>query len=237
MAFPATHVSLVRRVRSTDADTRARAQEALASVYWAPIYAHVRLTHHQEPADAEDLTQGFFVEALRRDLFARYEPGRARFRTFVRTCVDSFVANALQGERRQKRGGGLTILPLDAAEIDGHLTSDAIERDPDTIFHREWMRSVFRTALARLRERYERADRRLHLALFERYDIEGGDAARPTYAQLAGEFSIHVTQVTNWLAATRRDFRSIVLETIRDLSGSDEEYRDEARALLGIEAE
>src|SRR5689334_20916021 len=81
--FPATHLSLVRRVRSSDAETRARAQDALAAVYWAPIYAHVRLNHHQEPPDAEDLTQGFFVDALRRDLFARYEPQRARFRTYV----------------------------------------------------------------------------------------------------------------------------------------------------------
>ena len=108
MSFPATHLSLVRRVRSTDADTRARAQDALAAVYWAPIYAHVRLTHRQEPADAEDLTQGFFVEALRRDLFARYEPSRARFRTFVRTCVDSYVANALQAFGAEPRRLPLT---------------------------------------------------------------------------------------------------------------------------------
>ena len=35
------------------------------------------------------------------------------------------------------------------------------------------------------------------------------------------------------LAPTRRDFRAIVLETLRDLSGSDEEFRAEALALLG----
>ena len=237
MAFPATHLSLVRRVRSSDADTRARAQDALAAVYWAPIYAHVRLAHRQEPADAEDLTQGFFVEALRRDLFARYEPGRARFRTFVRTCVDSYVANALQAERRVKRGGDATILPLDVADVEDRLTIDNTSpSDPDVIFHREWARSVLVTSLGRLRERYEALDRRLHLALFERYDIQSVHDERPTYAELAAEYGIPATQVTNWLAATRRDFRAIVLETVRDLSGSDEEFRAEARALLGIEA-
>jgi hypothetical protein len=50
---------------------------------------------------------------------------------------------------------------------------------------------------------------------------------------LATEFGIPATQVTNWLAATRRDFRAIVLETLRDLAGTDEEFREEARALLG----
>lgn len=229
MSFPATHLSLVRRVRSTDADTRASAQDALAAVYWAPIYAHVRMSHHQDPADAEDLTQGFFVDALRRDLFARYDPERARFRTFVRRCVDSYVVNALQSEGRLKRGGSVSFVPIDVADVETRLTTER-DDDPDAVFHREWVRSVLVTAITALRERYEAADRRVHLALFERYDMSDDP---PTYAELAVEFGIPATQVTNWLAATRRDFRTIVLETLRDLSGSDEEFREEARALLG----
>jgi len=229
VSFPATHLSLVRRVRSTDADTRASAQDALAAVYWAPIYAHVRMSHHQDPADAEDLTQGFFVDALRRDLFARYDPERARFRTFVRRCVDSYVVNALQSEGRLKRGGNVSFVPIDVADVETRLTTER-DDDPDAVFHREWVRSVLVTAITALRERYEAADRRVHLALFERYDMSDDP---PTYAELAVEFGIPATQVTNWLAATRRDFRTIVLETLRDLSGSDEEFREEARALLG----
>jgi len=229
VSFPATHLSLVRRVRSTDADTRASAQDALAAVYWAPIYAHVRMSHHQDPADAEDLTQGFFVDALRRDLFARYDPERARFRTFVRRCVDSYVVNALQSEGRLKRGGNVSFVPIDVADVETRLTTER-DDDPDAVFHREWVRSVLVTAITALRERYEAADRPVHLALFERYDMSDDP---PTYAELAVEFGIPATQVTNWLAATRRDFRTIVLETLRDLSGSDEEFREEARALLG----
>lgn len=233
-SFPATHLSLVRRVRSDDADTRARAQDALAAVYWMPIYAHVRLNHHQEPPDAEDLTQGFFVDALRRDLFARYEPQRARFRTFVRRCVDSYVMNALQAERRLKRGGGARFVPIDIADFEQRLTAEDATEDPDEVFHREWVRSVLVTAIHRLRERYVLAGKNLHLALFERYDMASSTGERPTYADLATEFGIPTTQVTNWLAATRRDFRVVVIETLRDLCGSDEEFREEARALLGF---
>lgn len=233
MSFPSTHLSLVRRVRSGDAETRARAQDALAAVYWAPIYAHVRLSHHQEPADAEDLTQGFFVDALRRDLFARYDPERARFRTFVRRCVDSYVANALQAEQRLKRGGGAAFVPIDVADVETRLTGELEATDPDALFHREWVRSVLVTAIAKLHERYEASGRAVHLALFESYDMVASNDERPTYAELASRHDIPTTQVTNWLAATRRDFRAIVLETLRDLSGSEEEFRDEARALLG----
>jgi RNA polymerase sigma factor (sigma-70 family) len=234
VSFPVTHLSLVRRVRSTDADVRARAQDALAAVYWAPIYTHVRLTHRQEPADAEDLTQGFFVDVLRRDLFARYDPDRARFRTFVRRCVDSYVTNELQAARRQKRGGDSTFLSIDAADVEGRLTTEGAAA-ADAVFHREWVRSVLVTSVAQFRDQYQKAGRSQHLTIFERYDMASSDAARPTYAQLAEELQLPATQITNWLAAARRDFRAVVLETIRDLSGSDEEYREEVRALLGAE--
>ena len=56
-----------------------------------------------------------------------------------------------------------------------------------------------------------------------------------TEHELAAEYGIPVTQVTNWLAAARRDFRSAVLDTLRDLSGSDAEFRADALSLLGIE--
>ena len=233
MSFPATHLSLLRRVQSTDAETRARAQEVLAAVYWRPIYSHVRLTHRQEPADAEDLTQGFFADAVRRDLFARYDPSRARFRTYVRRCVDSYVANTLQAERRHKRGGTRTFVSLNAADVESSLTTTtAIEAE--AVFEREWARSIFETALARLRRRYRDTGRVVPLTIFEAYDLVDDDA-RPTYAQLAAEHRVPITQVTNWLAAVRRDFRSHALDTIRDLTSSDDEFREEVRALLGRE--
>ena len=227
----------MRRAGSGDGETRARARDALAAVYWAPIYTHIRLANGAEREDAEDLTQGFFMEAIRRDLFARYEPERARFRTYVRACVDTFVANARKAERRLKRGGGLRAIPIDVADVEKRLTSDSGgAADPDRVFQREWVRSVLATAVSRLRERYLARGKQTHLALFERYDIAPeASGAPPTYAELAAELGVTTFQVTNWLSSTRRDFRAIVLETLRDLTGNDEEFRAEARALLGVD--
>jgi DNA-directed RNA polymerase specialized sigma24 family protein len=236
VSFPATHLSLIRRVGSADAETRSCAQESLAAIYWPAIYAHIRLVHRQQPADAEDLTQGFFIDALGRDLFARYDSSRARFRTYLRTCVDSYVANSFQAATRLKRGGGASYVSVDRADVEARLTT-AGQSDPDQVFQREWVRSVFTVAVDRLRERYLGAGRDVHLALFERYDLADSTMDRPTYAALAKEHGIPVTQVTNWLAATRRDYRAIVLETLRDLTASEEEFRDEARELLGIDVE
>ena len=45
---------------------------------------------------------------------------------------------------------------------------------------------------------------------------------------------LSVTDVTNELAWARRAFREIVLDTLRGLCATDEEFRAEARDLLGV---
>ncbi|HEY7924248.1 MAG TPA: hypothetical protein VII62_13770, partial [Vicinamibacteria bacterium] len=57
----------------------------------------------------------------------------------------------------------------------------------------------------------------------------------PDYATLAREFALPVTQVTNHLAWARRELRRLVLERLRELTASEDEYRAEARGLLGEE--
>ena len=58
---------------------------------------------------------------------------------------------------------------------------------------------------------------------------------RPSYAQLAAEHGLAVTQVTNFLAAVRRELRRRVLARLRELTASEEEYRAEARNVLGVD--
>ena len=91
--FPATRPSIVRDLGSVDPAARAAAFDALARSYWQPVYAYLRLRWRRGPDDAQDLTQEFFARAFERDYLARYDPRLARFRTFVRTCLDGFLAN------------------------------------------------------------------------------------------------------------------------------------------------
>ena len=70
--------------------------------------------------------------------------------------------------------------------------------------------------------------------LFLRYDIDAAGGDTVTYRDLADRFDLPVTQVTNLLALARGRFREQVLSCLRELSGSEEEFRDDAAALLGI---
>src|SRR6476620_5328368 len=120
-AFPATRPSVVRSIGSVDPDVRRDAYDALVRQYWRPVYAYIRLRWHRDPVEAQDLTQEFFTRAFEKEYLEKYDPARARFRTFVRTCLDGFLANERQAATRLKRGGGVVLEPLDFPSADAEL--------------------------------------------------------------------------------------------------------------------
>jgi hypothetical protein len=91
-------------------------------------------------------------------------------------------------------------------------------------------------AVERFRKACAEGGREARFSLFTAYDLEGDAGAdRPRYEDLARRHGTTVVDVTNQLAAARREFRGIVLAVLRELTVSDAEFRTEARALLGME--
>jgi len=218
----------VLALQSEQSDERSRALDTLLRTYWRPVFAHLQGRWQADRSHAEDLTQGFFATALEKEWLERFDPQKGRFRTFLLACLDAYAANAARAARRQKRGGESPPLTLDL-EIPE-------PRDPEAEFRREWARSLFTLAVAALRERCQGTPREIAFTLFERYDIESADATRhPTYAELAAEHGLPITQVTNHLHWARREFRAAVIATLREITASDAEFRAEARDLLGVE--
>ncbi len=238
MAFPETHRSAVLAVRSRDEHERARALEAVVAAYWRPVYRHLRVRWSARDAEAEDLAQGFFAAALEKGWLARYEPARGRFRSYLLACLGAFVANQRRDGRRLKRGGAATLVPLVSEDADGETRELQLSdgSDLEAEFQREWARGLIALGVQALRQRCLGTSREVAFQLFERYDLEDQDASeRPRYADLAAEFSLPVTQVTNHLHWARRELRQAVLERLREITASEEEFRSEARALFGSE--
>jgi RNA polymerase sigma factor (sigma-70 family) len=237
-AFPATRHSILAAARSADADERRRAFDVLVASYWKPVYKYLRLRWRASPEDAEDLTQGFFARAFEKGFFDRFDPARARFRTYLRTCLDGHAGNARVAARRLKRGGATQTLSLDFASAEGELYRQPVApgADMEEYFHREWVRSVFEMAVDALRGRAEARGRATAFEVFRRYDLDDAEGPdRPTYSELGRTLGLPATQVTNHLAAMRRQFRTLVLEALRAQCASDGEFRAEARALLGVD--
>ncbi|NUM74573.1 sigma-70 family RNA polymerase sigma factor [candidate division KSB1 bacterium] len=235
--FPLTRWSAIIAMRSPDAAERQRSREAIVTAYWKPVYKYLRLKWRKSNEDAKDLTQGFFAVALEKGYLENYDPAKARFRTFLRTCLDGYVANENKAVQRLKRGGGAEIIPLDFESAEGELQHLEIadHENIEDYFEKEWLRSLFALALDALREDCQRRGKQVHLQLFESYDLNETDAAKLTYDELATRFHLPVTQVTNHLSYIRREFRRILLEKLRELTGSEEEFAREARTVFGVD--
>jgi hypothetical protein len=104
----------------------------------------------------------------------------------------------MRDSNRLKRGGGSTLLALDFEEAERELAKVAGSECPEDSFDKEWVRSLFAFGLQKLRERCESEGKMIHLALFERYDLNQ-EESKPSYAQLAAEFGLAATDVTNIL--------------------------------------
>jgi RNA polymerase sigma factor (sigma-70 family) len=228
--FPATNHSAIINARSDDSSVRRRAFDTILASYWKPAYKYIRLKWHADNEDAKDLTQGFFANAFEKNYFATYDARKASFQTYLRTCLDGFVANERKAGRRLKRGGEMDH--LDFASAEHELAANASSTlSPEDYFHREWVRWMFTLAVDAFRQRCEESGRAVHFQLFERYDLSDDEVS---YASLAKDFGLDTATVNNYLAAARRDFRRIVLEKLREITATDEEFRTEAHSLLGV---
>ena len=230
--FPLTRHSAIVTLREGQGADLERAWEVFAKMYWKPVYKHLRIKWHKSNEDAEDLTQGFFASAIEKKYFNNYDPERARFRTYLRTCLDGYAANADKSAKTLKRGGTLQFVSYDFHQAELELQQSS--PPPDEVFEKEWMRSLFSTALESFRQTCEEQKKMIQYRIFEKYDIEREAENKISYSELAAEFGITATTVTNYLAFARREFRKTVLAKLEEISATPEEYRSDARRLFGV---
>jgi len=242
-AFPVTRHSLIQRLcapgstSDTGGETtrdplldRRAAYDALCAAYRQPVCRYLERQWRLEPADAEDAAQQFFARAWAEGFLTRFDTTQARFRTFLRVCLDRQMQNARRHDSAVRRGGMMPHATLEHA-------SEAAQVDtPETIlesaFREEFVRALFSRAVSRLQQELVARGRPLMFEVFRRYDLEPEGVVR--YAAVAEALGLTVTQVTNHLHAARRRFRELTLDELRELCASDEEYHDEARDLLGV---
>ena len=190
--FPPTRLSAILAVQSGNANERERGLDVIIQAYWKPVYKYVRIKWKKSNEDAKDLTQGFFTKAIDKDYFKSFDPKIARFRTFLRTCLDGFVANEEKAARRIKRGGDLQIQSLDFIAAEKELQFSALSQNErlDEYFDKEWERSLFSLSLAALEEELTATDKAVYYEIFALYDLrESTHSGKMTYEELAKQYT------------------------------------------------
>ena len=145
--------------------------------------------------------------------------------------------NQQKYEHRLKRGGDKAPLSLDFEGVEEEISTYQASQEvsQDEFLYREWVRSLLGLAVASLRDESRARGREVHYELFEAYDLGDNPYGEVTYQSLASKHRLSTTTVTNYLASIRRDFRRLVLERLREQTANEDEFRAEARHLLGLE--
>lgn len=228
--FPTTCWSRVIAAGSPDAPGTREALAVLCNAYWYPLYAYIRRRGHP-PEQAQDLTQDFFAYVLERDLFAKADPVRGRFRSFLRAVCDHQLSDQRDRKNALKRGGGRPPLPIDALDAEGRYAREpAHEMTPDRIFDRSWALTLLSRVLDQLQREYHDAGR---AATFEvlRVVLTGGSESI-SHATIADRLGTTEGAVRVAVHRLRRRYGVLLRQEIAGTLDDPAEIDDEIRALF-----
>ncbi|HEX5790976.1 MAG TPA: sigma factor [Luteolibacter sp.] len=204
----------------------------LCSLYWQPVYAFLRRKGNS-PADAEDLTQGFFKELLSRGSLDDVAQEKGRLRTFLLKAVTRHMINAHEKLSAAKRGGGQALLSLDFESAEGQYQIEPGHAvTPELEFERQWALRLLDNAFAEVRGEAETNGRS---GLFE--DLKGVislDAAVVAYDEIASRHQLTEGAVKAAAHRLRQGFRNALRRAIAQTVASQDEVDEEIQHLFQV---
>lgn len=226
--FTTTHWSTVLAAGDRASPGSQEALEKLCRTYWLPVYAFVRHQGYQAK-QAEDLTQGFFEQLIRKELTSRADPERGRFRNFLLRFLTQFLADELRREHALKRGGGRVLLPLDRSAAEQCLSS---EPSPEIAFARKWALTVLDEVLGLLKQEFEESG---ESALFEALSpYLPAERGLPAYAEVAPRLGLTEGAVKIGVHRMRLRYRELLRAAVAQTVAAPAEIDDEIRYLFQV---
>jgi len=231
-AFVTTHWSVVVTAGHSDT-TRARdALARLCQTYWFPLYAYVRRRGHS-PEDAQDLTQEFFARLLERNWVADADQEKGRFRSFLLSAMNHFLADEWDKARAQKRGRGVPAVPLqfDTAET-RYGVEPADNVTPERSFERRWALALLEEVLKRLQTEYEQGGKTDLFAALNPCLV--GERTTQPYVELAKQLGMSEGAVKSAVHRLRQRYRQLLRDEIAHTVAGLDEVDEELRHLFAV---
>ena len=212
-----------------------QAQEALAKLfktYWYPLYAYTRRRGYGEQ-DAEDLVQAFCLHLQEKHALAKADPHRGKFRTFLLSSLQNFLANEDARARAQKRGGGREMIVLDGEEARNRYQSElAHSLTPDAIYEMRWAHALLEETLSSLRIDFAtRGKSRLFEGLSSFLTL---DEKQSSYQDAADRLGLPLSAIKTTVHRLRQDYREKLRQEIGRTVSSPNEIDDELRYLRKV---
>jgi RNA polymerase sigma factor (sigma-70 family) len=206
-AFLTTHWSVVLEAQA-ESPAAQEALEKLCRIYWRPIFAFLR-RQGIPPAEAEDITQGFFAQLLERKSFDSVRKEKGRLRSYLLGALKYFVTDEQRRAMAIKRGKGQRIISLEDLRTDEGMEIEPT--DPMTaemIYERRWALTVLERVLSRLKDEYLTAgNATLFDSLKELLPDEPGSASQ---AQIAARLGMTENAVRQAFDRFRQRYQTLL---------------------------
>lgn len=216
----------VLAARDGEGDVRVHL-DSLIRTHWRAVYRHIRRNWGKTNEEAKDLTQEFFTRFVEKNFLKSVDPGRGRFRSFLKACLENFLRDQRDRESAQKRSPGPTV-PLEfIAPID--------VPEGRTSFDHEWAVVLCEVATSKLEQVLSARGRPEDARMFRDYYLSPPPGV--THRDLAKRYGLSETDVNNRLHAARVKFREIAYALIRETVLSPADLWEEIRELASWDPE
>lgn len=221
-AMHTTSWTLIARTREPG-EAALQATGVLCRLYWRPLYVHARRagqTAHQ----AEDTVQEFLAHVCTHEVFARADAARGRFRTFLLSSLQQFMAHLHRDSTRQKRTPDRPLLHLDVDSGEQLLEQAPTDLSADRAFDKAWALAQVDLTWQRLQAEFADAGKGEFCALLR--PIISGQAATPM-REVAVALGMSEGAVNVAAHRLRKQFGEYLREQVAGTLASPEEVDDE----------
>lgn len=228
--FATTHWSVVLSAQDASAPGATEALDRLCRDYWYPLYAYVRRQGFGAE-DAEDLTQDFLADLLRRESLQSVAPEKGRFRSFLLVALKRHLVNARERAGSAKRGGRAVHVPFDTEVAESRYRTEPGDLpSAERLFERRWTLGLLERVLHRLRTE---AGARGKVAEFDALKaFLTAEAPGARYAEAGSALGLAEGAVRVAVHRLRRRFREVFRDEIAHTVARPEDIDDEIRHLL-----
>lgn len=219
--FPTTQWTVLATLRSGSPEESKAALEALCRAYWFPLYVVARKRYAKE--DAEDAVQGFFLCLLRRGALLQADSSRGKLRAFFFAAFENFCNQQWQRENTLKRGGQMEhvqLYTLHGAETRYIQHAEGSKEDIETLYNREWARTVLEASLEALSQEYDRRGQAPRFKMLAVHLTEADPELGMQAASLSAGMTLQAYRTA--LHRLRKEYRMMIeQELTKTLEGAD----------------
>ena len=229
--FHTTRWTLVMASAHDQSPAGQAALAALCNTYWYPLYAFARRRGHS-PADAQDLTQGFFLHVLENRVLSQVDQLKGKFRSFLLACFQNYLSVQAQRAHRLKRGGNCQFVSLDLETAENRfLLEPADYLTPEKIFEARCALTLLEDSMAILRNEYVAQGKESVFDTLKAFVGIGESMPEPSYEEAAKALNIGVGTVKTLIHRLRRQYLTVVREEVARTVSNPAEIEREIRTL------